>query len=339
MAERFALKFADGSRGASASSGVSIRAFAQLAWALGALGVDAPATRELAASLDEARRESPKAFHGVGLVARSRAFAHYSSLKEGEAALLAHNWMTATGRGPYAKADEGTRAAAKARFGEIDWGDDEKRRVKSFGLPELGADEAAFLRDGENFWSLGMDAPCSPTSDPQKVALLDAAGVDRVERLKERLGLWAALYAKAAAEWRGTGLKAPKDPFSKALAGLEGGRWEAPDSVESLAKGTLWIAVVDRPGRLEFLSPNGSSMREMSRAKTFGDSAEALEWARRHGGDAALEIAWTASSSISAHGKPTPALAAMFASKEAEGLAGAIGEAPAAARRPKGRSL
>lgn len=242
---------------------------------------------------------------------------------------------------------------------------------KSLGVLEQGQAHAHFGFDSYESYAerhAGNQLPALPPLDPSQQRILDSsqllafrfpgvfsdnpqrASLFTEEQLAEALNvqkglaLLSPLFEQAILEWKNAGLRHPKaNPFAKPLAAFGAGRWVERASAEALLEGTFWVAAAQNEEGVSFLSANGSHMREISRCKPFGSQQEALDWADRFGGSAALELSWKPVSFAPVRGRSNHSLETLFAVKESREIGEVTGEAPLppaeAPRKRKGASL
>lgn len=270
---------------------------------LGALGHSSPATDALLAAID-----SFKALPGV----RVAFFSPHSNSEPLAAAWL----LTQSPALVYKRLTPVQRVHARMRFGFTSYATrEEQLAAKGLpALPELSPEEERSL-DRKN--ALSFRAPFCYTDKPARVGLFTSERQQEAQRIHLALAKLRPLYDAAAAEWKAAKIPTPRsNPFAKAVETFEAGRWTLNETSNGLLSGCFWVATREAPEGIEFLSPNGSRMREIGKAKVFGSEADARAWGASNGAQALLKLNWAPDSFITLSGEQ-PTLNALFAAKEA----------------------
>lgn len=302
MDDSFYFEHANGQKGLMRQHRIALPMIYQMSWCLRAMGRPGNHTEKL--------KEALKMHKEAGLL-QSSYFERQDRLgKLGGAAVMANNWAMVVG---VAKPCESWIEGAKERFGA--W----LRRdgVKPFFHPKPDAEEDVFIK----MLGLEFSAPTASSMEPEKFFLASPSDADKADKLAAALSELSPMYAAAAAEWKDAGLSvgSKTNPFSKPLAALSAGKWVrrgAGSLIQTILEGAFWMAVgCDDKGPV-FISPNGTHMREISRARIFATKDEALEWAVRSGGSGAMSLDWSATSCVPVPGRGSTGLEAAFAFKE-----------------------
>lgn len=339
MTDRYKFSYDDGREATEALLLAPLAFYAYALWTLREAAQPREATERLIAELSS----SP-------LFEKNQAFCDDS-----EANAMASMWLARTDPKSLAAfaslpADSPAKAAIRGRF---QWNAKRWRIDEGFSFwrsdkmpPEFAHLSAATGTElaAIEMGSLRAYYPGKPTSDPQKAAQYDDKDVNDIEALFSECSKLELLLANAQMEWKSAGIAFKRsNPFKSARQSREAGSFAAIENASALSGGSLWIAVRDNKQGLSFISPNGSSMREMSRAKLFSTKDEALCW---FSPDAALEISWTFASfapAPKASRASNQTLRAVQALREREQLAQASREggeiAAAQSPRAKAKSL
>jgi hypothetical protein len=284
--------------------------------------------------MKQARAHSESTQKLVDALAGSKHFAPCgSTCDDAEAHAMASMWLARTHPNAFAayqalEADAPAKEAIRARF---QWNAKHWNASNSLPYHSRWNSEAIPTHfeslSAPNPWELAEIEkgrllayyPGKPTSEPQKAAQYDDESLAESEALCAECAVLESLLSAAQAEWKTSGMPFKRsNPFKTVRQSREIGAFSPIENAAILSGGSLWIAVRDNESGLSFLSPNGSSMREISRAKLFSTKDEALCWSSP---DGALEISWSFSSfeaAPNASAASNQTLRAMQASTERE---------------------
>lgn len=293
-------------------------------------------TQALAQALREAQADGASGFSDTG----------YHHHIDTVAIMLARNWVAELSPPlDYDALGSTFQNMAQTRFGRHFWGIEENAIRNAAPLPDFDAPRAAIAKSA---MCLRVDLPRALTDSAQRAGLHTEESVASVLATQAWVERLCPLYDAAIAEWSKAKLARPRsNPLAKAVAFYQSAQWIVHEDESALRSGSFWMPASDTAEGLMFLSPNGSQMREISRGKPFASSQEALEWGRRHGATAAVELNWSLGSFVPMNKAANPTLDKVFAIKESRELGEAIdapssasqtpAQAPAPkARRPKG---
>lgn len=225
----------------------------------------------------------------------------------------------------YDKLPEAAQHKAQSLFGRSFWGDEYRAVSAVHSIPALDAERLEVCKTAA---SIVVWAPRGVTEDIQRSPLHNEEAVTLIANIGAGLERASALYDAAMAEWAHAKLARPRsNPFAKPLALYQTAQWEEHEEESSLRSGSFWMPAAETPSGLMFLSPNGYKMRDVSRGKPFDSSEAALEWGRRYGATAAVELNWSLASFVPCGNASNPSLDKIFAVKESRELGALISPA------------